>query len=115
MAPEVARNEAIDARADLYAVGCVAYYLLTGRLVFEGTTGLQMILRHASDTPVAPSRHTELPVPAALDDLVLACLAKAPADRPQDALELLRRLDSIPVEPWNEEQAKRWWGLHQPA
>jgi serine/threonine-protein kinase len=115
MAPEMARNEPIDARADLYAVGCVAHFLLTGRLVFEGTTGLQVILMHASDAPVKPSSRSELPVPPALDDLVLACLAKAPADRPQSALELLRRLDAIPVEPWNEEQAQRWWGLHQPA
>jgi serine/threonine-protein kinase len=115
MAPEVARNEPVDVRADVYAVGCVAYYLISGRLVFEGTTGLQMILMHASDTPVPPSRHAELPVPAALDDLVIACLAKAPADRPQSALEVLYRLDAIPVEPWSEEQAKRWWGLHQPA
>jgi len=115
MAPEVARNEPVDARADVYAVGCVAYYLLTGRLVFEGATGLQMILMHASDTPVPPSRRAELPVPPALDELVLACLAKAPAGRPQSAIELMRRLDAVPVEPWNEEQAERWWGLHQPA
>jgi serine/threonine-protein kinase len=83
--------------------------------VFEGTTGLQVILMHASDAPTPPSRHSELAVPPALDEAVLACLAKPPADRPQTALELLRRLDAIPVEPWNEEQAQRWWGLHQPA
>jgi serine/threonine-protein kinase len=115
MAPEMARNEPIDARADLYAVGCVAYFLLTGHLVFEGSSGLQVILMHASDAPVPPSRRTELAVPPALDDLVVACLAKAPAERPQSALEIRRRLDAIAVEPWTEEQARRWWGLHQPA
>ena len=115
IAPEAALAQQVDGRADLYSLGAVAYFLLSGHLVFEGATGLQVILMHASDTPPPPSRHAELPVPAALDEVVLACLAKAPADRPQSALELLRRLDAIPVEPWTEEQAKRWWGLHQPA
>jgi serine/threonine-protein kinase len=115
LAPEVARNEKVDARVDLYALGCVAYFLLTGQLVFEATSGLQMILNHAQEAPVAPSRRSELPVPPALDELVMACLAKAPADRPQGALEIAHALDGIAADPWDEELARRWWSVHQPA
>ncbi len=115
MAPEVARNEAVDARSDLYAVGCVAYFLLTGQLVFEGSTGLQVILKHMQEAPVPPSARSELDVPVALDQLVLACLAKAPQDRPQSALALARALDQLAVDAWSEDMAAHWWGVHQPA
>ena len=112
MAPELAGDEPIDARADLYALGCVAYYLLTGRLVFEGGTGLQMMARHLQDTPVAPSSRTDQIVPAALDELVLACLAKRPSDRPASAAAVARALDAIQIEPWSAEQATEWWALY---
>jgi serine/threonine-protein kinase len=115
MAPEMARGEKVDGRADLYAVGCVAYHLLTGQLVFEASNGLQMILKHMQDQPVPPSQRTELPVPGALDRLVLACLAKAPHDRPQSAAELASSLDAIDVEPWSEELAMHWWRINQPS
>jgi serine/threonine-protein kinase len=112
MAPEMAGEETIDARSDIYALGCVAYYLLTGRLVFEGGTALQMLARHLQDSPVPPSRRTELAVPAALDRLVLACLAKQPADRPRSAAEVARALDAIEAGAWTPEQAGDWWDLH---
>jgi serine/threonine-protein kinase len=115
MAPETARGEKVDGRADLYALGCVAYFLLTGRLVFEASTGLQMILRHMQDQPAPPSQRTELAVPGALDRLVLSCLAKAPDERPQSAAQLASSLDVIEAEPWGEEQAMRWWRINQPA
>lgn len=81
---------ATSARADLYALGCVAYYLLTGRLVFEAATALQMIARHIQETAAPPSERTELPVASELDRIVLACLARQPEDRPESALELNR-------------------------
>jgi len=96
-------------------MGCVAYYLLTGQLVFEASTALQMILKHVHDQPVPPSQRTELPVPGALDQVVLSCLAKAPGDRPQSAAQLARSLDVIEVEPWSEEKAMQWWRIHQPS
>ena len=111
MAPEIAQGGVVDGRADLYAVGCVAYYLLTGRVVFEGETAIQVILKHLEQWPVPPSRRTELPVPRALEEIVLACLAKRPEDRPRSAAELSRLLAAaaaeagepdaagIPVEP----------------
>ena len=95
MAPEMALGENFDGRADLYALGCVAYYLLTGHIVFEASNGLQMIAKHIRDAPVPPSRRSELPVPAALDRVVLSCLEKQPADRPRDAATLSRSLAAI--------------------
>src|SRR5262249_37891036 len=109
IAPEMALGQPVDARADIYALGCVAYYLLTGRLVFEGKTAMQMIARHLHDAPVAPSQQSELPVPAALDQLVLSCLAKKPEDRPQSAAALARSLAAIDAGPWDEQLAMRWW------
>jgi eukaryotic-like serine/threonine-protein kinase len=115
MAPELALGEAVDGRADLYALGCVTYYLLTGQLVFEAATGLQMIAKHIQEIPVPPSQRTEMPVAPELDRAVLACLAKRPEDRPQTAAELDRLLADIDVAPWGEEEATRWWSMHQPA
>ena len=115
MAPELALGEEFDGRADLYALGCVAYYLLTGRLVFEATNGLQMIAKHTREKPVPPSQRTELPVPEELERLVLACLAKEPEARPSSAAELSSRLGAISCQPWGEDQAKRWWQAHRPA
>jgi eukaryotic-like serine/threonine-protein kinase len=115
MAPEMALGETTDGRADLYALGCVAYYLLTGQLVFEAGSGLQMITKHIQQTPVPPSQRTEMEVAPELDHVVLACLAKRPGDRPASATELDRMLAEIDIEPWSEEEATRWWRAHQPA
>jgi serine/threonine-protein kinase len=115
LAPEMALGEKCDGRADLYALGCVAYFLLTGQLVFEANSGLQMITKHIRETPVPPSARTEIEVSPELDRVVLACLAKRPEDRPQTAGELDRMLSEIEVEPWSEEEATRWWRTHQPA
>ncbi len=115
IAPEVVQGERpIDHRVDLYALGCVAYWLLTGRLVFEGSGQMQMMLQHLNATPLPPSERVDLEIPAALDQLVLACLAKNPDDRPADAAELARRLDAIPGERWSHERALHWWALHHP-
>src|SRR3954471_2178384 len=115
MAPEMALGEKTSGQADIYALGCVAYFLLTGRLVFEAGNGLQMITKHIQETPVAPSRRTELEVAPELDRAVLACLAKRPEDRPATATELDRILAEIELEPWSDEEATRWWRTHQPA
>jgi len=115
MAPEMVMGETVDGRADLYALGCVAYFLLTGQLVFEATSGLQVIAKHMQEIPVPPSERTELEVDPALDRLVLSCLAKKPEDRPQSAAEADRELGEIQTEPWGQEEAQLWWRQHQPA
>ena len=90
MAPEIILGEAnVDRRADVYALGCVAYYLLTGQLVFEADTPMKMLMQHVQAEPVPPSQRTELKIPRELDELVLACLKKDPNKRPQNAEELL--------------------------
>jgi serine/threonine-protein kinase len=73
----------------------VAYYLLTGELVFTGETAIQTALLHVSQPPVPPSQRTGNPIPAELERLVLACLAKQPADRPQSASELNAALAAV--------------------
>ena len=98
----------VDGRADIYALGCVAYYLLTGQLVFEASNPLQMIARHLSATPVPPSQRANIHLPAGMDELILSCLAKEPEDRPS-AAELSRSLAALDVEPWQEVEAKDWW------
>jgi serine/threonine-protein kinase len=115
MAPEMALGETVDGRADLYALGCVAYFLLSGQLVFEAPSGLQVIAKHMQEPPVPPSSRTELELSPQLEQVVLACLAKRPDDRPQTAAELDRMLAEIEIEPWSEEEATRWWRTHQPA
>jgi eukaryotic-like serine/threonine-protein kinase len=114
MAPEMALGGSVDARTDLYALGCVAYYLLTGQHVFTGDTPMNVIAQHLQAAPAAPSERSQLPIPAALDDLVLACLAKKPDDRPQSAAQLAQALGTIPGMRWSEDDARRWWSEHQP-
>jgi serine/threonine-protein kinase len=118
MAPEVAFAERkVDARADIYSLGCVAYWLLTGHLVFEGETPTAMILRHVRDNPVPPSMRSELEIPPELDRVVLDCLEKIPENRPQTAVELSDRLAgcSTRTGDWTPAQAQAWWALHAPA
>jgi serine/threonine-protein kinase len=116
MAPETILGHGdVDRRADVYSVGCVAYYLLTGQLVFPTSTPMQTLVDHVHTPPVPPSDRTELPIPAALDALVLSCLEKSPDRRPQNAEELQRHLDGHHVRAeWTVAIAERWWKTHLP-
>jgi hypothetical protein len=110
LSPETASGEPVDHRTDIYSLGCVAHWMLTGRQVFQADGVVQMIARHLQAVPQPPSRHSGFPVPPDLDDLVLACLAKHPADRPASAWELADLLEQCQVEaPWTREDARRWW------
>ncbi len=117
MSPEMALGESeIDGRADIYALGCVGYWMLTGDLVFPADNAMKMALAHVREEPVPPSARTELPIPPALDALILDCLAKDPADRPRSAEVLLERLDAVAFEnAWTMQRACRWWDKHNPA
>jgi serine/threonine-protein kinase len=109
MAPEIALSNRVDGRADLYSVGCVAYYILTGRPVFEGDTMMQVFAQHLHAVPVPPSQAGPNPVPSRLERVVLACLEKRPEDRPLSAAALEQQLAVVDVEPWTEADARHWW------
>jgi hypothetical protein len=117
MAPEMVLGErTIDRRVDIYALGCVGYWLLTGRLVFEADTPVKMMLQHVQAVPTAPSRYAEQEVPPELDDIILQCLAKNPDDRPADTLLLAAMLNGLVLrEPWTKDRAEQWWQAHLPA
>jgi serine/threonine-protein kinase len=99
----------LDGRLDLYALGCVGYYLLTGEMVFEADTALVMIGRHLRSEPIPPSIRSGRSIPPELDQVILACLAKEPAGRPASAIELSRRLAGVEVPRWSATDAKAWW------
>jgi hypothetical protein len=116
MAPEMAisRSE-IDSRTDIYSLGCVGYWLLTGQFVFEGDTPLATIVHHIQSVPIPPSQKAELEIPEPLEKIILACLEKNPNDRPQSIAELDRLLQACPLEKnWNNAKAAEWWNLHLP-
>jgi serine/threonine protein kinase len=116
MAPEQATGgRHSDARSDIYAVGCVAYWLLTGQLVFEGDNALEVLMHHVQTAPMPPSRRAEADVPEGLDRLVLSCLEKDPGRRPQSALDLSDALAACETtESWGQPRARRWWESHHP-
>jgi hypothetical protein len=101
----------VEPRSDLYSLGTVAYYLLTGRHVFEAETITDILLHHLTTTPKPPSaRSGPFQIPPALDALVMACLAKKPADRPRSAAALKAALGACDgVGEWTQQQAKTWW------
>ena len=115
MAPEIALGkDEVDGRADIYALGCVAYWLLTGLPVFRGDTPVATVLAHIRDEPVPPSQRTEIYIPPRLEQIILDCLAKDPGARPQTTTELSARLAEIGVDPWTNDEARKWWALHGP-
>jgi serine/threonine-protein kinase len=117
IAPEVALGSLeVDGRADLYAVGCVAYWLLTGHRVFEAATALQVALQHAQAVPVPPSHRVSQAIPPTLEAAVMACLEKDPARRPASANELARRLEDLGLaRTWSQDEARAWWSANLPA
>jgi serine/threonine-protein kinase len=116
MAPETVLGVAdTDHRVDLYALGCVAYWLLTGKLIFEGKNVVEVMFHHAHTPPPRLSTRSELPVPAQLEELVMQCLEKDPARRPASAEAVTARLDAVRLESaWTVDRAERWWAMHRP-
>jgi hypothetical protein len=111
MSPEAIRApESLDGRSDLYALGAVGYFLVTGRPVFEGRTLVEVCGHHLHSVPEAPSKRLDGAVPADLEAVLLACLEKDPARRPARAVDLRRSLRSCRAfGEWDEEAARRWW------
>ena len=116
MSPEqVVGDRTIDARADVYAVGCLAYWMVTGELVFSGRTAIETLIHHTQTLPLPPSQRTELAIPLLLDQLILACLQKNADDRPASADVLLARLADIKTDAeWTPERSLQWWELRSP-
>jgi serine/threonine protein kinase len=117
MAPEQALGYELDGRADLYALGCIGYFLLSGRLLFDRNGSLPMMMAHISDAPPELKSQVANYLPAELTTLLLHCLAKKPSARPKDARALAAALKAIHIPPtqvWSEVQAQSWWAARKP-
>jgi serine/threonine-protein kinase len=110
MSPEQAiADRDLDGRADLYSLGAILYFLLTGRPPFAGTNPTELMISHARDPAVPPSQHRP-GLPADLEAVVMRCLAKKPADRYPDARALAAALAACACGgDWTDEQAEQWW------
>lgn len=116
MPPEVARGEReIDGRADVYALGCCMYWLLTGELVFPLAPPMKMVSQHAKEKPKPPSLRTSLYIPPELEVVVMECLQKDPAARPSSAAELSQMLSELALEQkWSHDLREQWWSENRP-
>jgi serine/threonine-protein kinase len=115
MPPEaITGDQALDARSDLYAVGMVGYFLLTGKPVFEGASIVEILAHQLHTDPPPPSSRVAQPISAALEALLLQCLAKDPKRRPADALSLKRALERCAGDaPWSSDAAAVWWEAYR--
>lgn len=116
LAPEIALGESqVDGRADLYSLGCVAYFLLTGQLVFQETNPTALALAHVQKTPIPVQDRTEMPIPKGLAEIVMQLLEKRPEQRIRSAQDLSRRLRQLTDVPsWCPDAAADWWQTNLP-
>jgi serine/threonine-protein kinase len=117
LAPEVILGAEDDSPArDLYALGCVSYYLVTGEHVFAGGSMVQVLAAHLDDSPVPPSDRLGAALPAELELLILELLAKDAADRPESAGAVARRVEQCDCcRAWSQTDARKWWAAHGDA
>ncbi|WP_442483487.1 serine/threonine protein kinase [Aeoliella sp. SH292] len=115
MSPEAIQlPNSVDACSDIYAVGAVGYFLITGKPVFAADTLVDLCQMHTSEPPVPPSQRLGQPVPAELEHAILSCLEKSRARRPQTARDLAKLLDACPAaDEWTLDQADAWWSAHE--
>jgi serine/threonine protein kinase len=115
MSPESIQSpNTVDARSDLYAVGAVGYYLLTGHPVFETNSIVELCKQHVSTIPIPPSERLGAPVSKELEAVLLSCLEKSRAKRPQTARDLASMLTKCPTATsWSVDEADAWWGRHE--
>ena len=119
MSPEQATPfSELDPRTDIYSLGAVAYYLLTGKPPFTGGTPIEIVIAHSRDQAVPPSEHRD-EIPRDLEQVVLRCLAKKPEERFEDVADLEKALAACEcVDKWNDEKATDWWKaveVHRPT
>lgn len=115
MAPEAIKApSSVGVASDVYALGAVGYFLLTGTHVFSGRSVIEICSQHLHEPPEPLGQRLGGEVPTELAQLLLDCLAKSAADRPASALQLLERLRACPVPHWTDDDAQRWWCTHKP-
>jgi serine/threonine protein kinase len=114
MSPEAIQlPSSVDSRSDLYAVGAVGYFLLTGQPVFEAASIVDLCQMHVAAPPTPPSERISTPISSQLENAILACLEKSRAKRPQTARELAQLIARCPeASAWSIEEADQWWGRH---
>ncbi len=114
MSPEMALGREVDSRADIYSLGCVGYWLATGRPVFEEESAVEVLMDHARTPPPRLSDRAPGPVPPALEEILFACLRKSPDERPQGVEEVAAALEKISTpETWTPSGARLWWQEHR--
>jgi serine/threonine-protein kinase len=117
MSPEQASDQPLDGRSDLYSLGCVAYWMLTGKQVFESEVPMELLTDHVQTPPTPPSERIRQPLPAVLEAIIMSCLAKDPASRPRDARVLAERLSKADLGDsgkWGDDEQQSWWRQHLP-
>jgi hypothetical protein len=115
MAPEtILSPDEATLRSDLYSLGGVAYYLLTGSHVFSGETTMAICTHHLHTAPEAPSKRLGAELPPGLDELVLRCLAKDPNQRPTSASALATAFEKLALAEWTATDSERWWTEYRP-
>ncbi|UCF19209.1 MAG: protein kinase [Gemmatimonadota bacterium] len=114
ISPEAVKGaDDIDARSDLYCLGAVAYWMLSGRPPFDAKSSVELLIDHVQAAPTPPSQISEFAIPAQLDEIVMRCLAKDPASRYESAAALEQALQTIAFDqPWSQGRAREWWRLH---
>jgi serine/threonine-protein kinase len=113
MSPEMALGREVDWRADIYSLGCVGYWLLTGRPVFEQESAIEIVIDHARTPPPRLSERSSAKLPERLENLLFSCLQKNPDDRPQSVEELALELEKVAASPvWTPARAREWWLDH---
>jgi serine/threonine protein kinase len=115
MSPEaIQMPSSVDARSDIYAVGAVGYYLLTGSPVFEAESVMELCRKHVDVQATPPSQRTRLAIPEALENAIMSCLDKSRAKRPQTARDLAALISHCAeATQWSVEDADAWWGRHE--
>jgi eukaryotic-like serine/threonine-protein kinase len=115
MSPEAIQLPAsVDSRSDLYAVGAVGYFLLTGGPVFDSENVMDLCRKHVDALPIPPSQRTRMEVPPALENAILACLDKSRAKRPQTARDLAEMIGNCAeAAAWSLDEADAWWSRHE--
>jgi serine/threonine protein kinase len=110
IAPERLRDASVnDPRSDLYSLGVMAFRMVTGEELYDGSSPFEIFQQCLNERPRRPSE-LAADLPPGLDALIMDCLAEAPADRVASATELIARLDALDgIEPWSQADARLWW------